>query len=188
MKKFKCLLSILIATFLVINLNITSYAASSHNFDITKISDDTFVLDIGFINEMDETELKEFILSLGISEKEYNELISEQGISPRALPSNPKEGDTHIETTKKIPLAIFSAIGLVDGTATLAQVVKALKTGVSVASPIAYVALAGALIALGPQLAGYSYVQFEIHYRYGITNDGVLGWNIGPVYTILHKN
>lgn len=182
-KKHFCVL----LTMLLILCNTTQAFASTYP-PLIAISEDTYVIDF---SNMDEQGIKEFILSLGISEEECNAALSylettlAQSSNTYSLPSNPQEGDTYVENVT-LPISLFSALGVFEGTASIKDVIAAIA-GTGTVSPIAVAALAATIISLGSQLAGYTSISFEIHYRYGINNDGVMGWNIGPVYTTLNK-
>lgn len=187
MKKIKGFLCLLMASFIICNTSYYAYAQG------VSASAKAYVINL---NSLDSNSVKNYILSLGFTEEEYNaaleELSMEYGISYRAskgFPSNPTDGQEYVVTTKKIPVSSLEHLGIIAGTASLKDVASALGTllagGEVALSPVALIALAGALISIGAGLAGYQYVQFEIHYIYGITNDGVPGWNVGPVYTKL---
>lgn len=186
MKKFKRYICALL-TIILICCNMM-YAFASTRIFVLNTADGGYIINL---NNMDEYDVKEFILSLGISEEEYQEAMNvletyEDSYSTRSangFPSNPQEGDTYVSTVS-IPIALLSSLGVINGTASLADVVAAIQ-GVGTVSPIAVVALAGVIISLGAQMAGYNTLVCEIHYVYGITNDGVLGWNVGPIYTRL---
>lgn len=185
----KKLLSLLLSLCLICNMSFSAYAQENANN----------AEEVIYINleNLDYDSVKSYILSLGITEEEYNNALTElakeykKKVSPYSFPSNPVEGQEFSDTTPKIPLALFSGLGIIEGTATLSEVAKAIQAalkGASVAlNPLAVIALAGSLISLGASISGYNYIQFEIHYKYGLTNDGVMGWNVGPVYTKLFK-
>lgn len=194
----KILSALLVCTMLTMVV-VPSFAANVQSDmqipSAVQVSENTFMVDVSFLNNMTESDLHKFMLKLGLTENGYTDFIqldttsSDAPVSPNFLPSNPQEGTRFVYTTAKIPLGVFSAIGLLNGTATIADVIKILKKQVAIQSiPIInYVALAGALIATGAQLAGYNYFQLEIHYYYGITDDGLMGWNYGPIYIIGSK-
>lgn len=192
----KRFMSLLLAVVMAFGIVSPSFAASKDISmqlpAVVEVSDDTWMIDVSYFNEMSESELRAYIFALGVTQEEYEALLAEESveISPRvSFPKNPKEGDTFVVTSPKIPLAAFSVIGLFDGTATIKQVVEVLKKHITASSipMIQWVTLAATLIATGAQLAGYDSFQFEIHYYYGMTNNQELGWYYGPIYVKGYK-
>lgn len=192
----KRFMSLLLAVIMAFGVVSPSFAASKNISvqlpEVVEVTDDTWMIDVSYFNEMSESELRAYIFALGVTQEEYEALLAEEsvGISPRvSFPKNPKEGDTFVVTSPKISLSDFTYIGLIDGTATIKQLIDVLKKKMTASSipMIQWVALASTLMAAGAQLAGYNSFQFEIHYYYGMTNNQELGWYYGPIYVKGYK-
>lgn len=95
MRKSKIITCLFLSAILAGNTPVYSYASTSKTMYM--ISSDTYVFDL------EENSVKEFILSLGVTEKEYNAILNdlEQEFEKQArikpFPSNPVEGQEFVQ-------------------------------------------------------------------------------------------
>lgn len=116
---------------------------------------------------------------LGLTETEISEILALEKAnlsSPlgvmRRFPPNPKVGDTYTHSFR------VSKGTIIQGGGTVAKIIATLVahgTPAPIAIPIA--TFISSLLADNVAFAG---VKITIKYVYGTTNDGVLGWNVGP--------
>ena len=116
---------------------------------------------------------------LGFNREEINTILQLEeeriqkvtyGITRSGFPSNPKEGDWYYNTFD---------IHISTITLTVAGIAGALIKG-GVTAAVALV-LAEAILNEITEDSGYEKIVVTQSFRYGMTNDGVLGWNYGPV-------
>lgn len=176
MKNLKRFVAVTLANSLFITLSAPSFAQSPD----TAYSSESFG-EVSYV-ELSDEQLIQQMHTMGFSQAEIDAILSLEherveankelnvANARRSFPSNPKEGDWHYETISihlsTISMTTFGVIGAL------------IKGGVGAGIAIT---IAGAIVNEWKEDSGYEILEVTISYRYGTTNDGVLGWTPGPV-------
>lgn len=160
------------------SLTVPSYAKDNSSIAIT-VNDHGFEFNTPTVGELNDAELKQIILELGLSNNQADQLIALKNATPQSrsvqagyFPSNPSIGDTFVDV-------VYVSIDSVYSTAD--TYLYLVGEGV----PPDYAVLAAAAVFAFTsdfRAPGAGGVKVTIEYYYGADNDGEIRWNYRRVW------